>query len=129
MSSLADTQLIADVPTGLVSLNTACEQLKSFPTFDVVIEGLDQQFTESIAEKHFVTVREFLLDAIKKLGLDLGGLYSAAHLYSDDLPRRSRVRLQSAVTDTIGVYHFRIYLMHTAQSVVNLFVRCFKNRP
>ena len=92
MSSLADTQLFADVPTGLVLLDIAREQLKSFPIIDVVIEGLDQDFSESIAEKHFVTVREFLLDVIAKFGLDLGGLYSAALLYSDDQPRHSRVR-------------------------------------
>ena len=129
MSSLADTLLFADVPTGLVSLDTAREQLKTFQIIDVVIEGLDQEFSESIAEKHFVTVREFLLDAIAKFCPELGGLYSAALLYSDDKPRRFRVRLQSGVTDTIGVYHFRIYSMHAAQSVMNLFVRCFKKRP
>ena len=83
MSLLADTQLFADVPTSLGLLNTAREQLKSFPIIDVVILGLDQEFTESIVEKHFVTVREFLLDAIAKFGPDLGGLYSAALLYSD----------------------------------------------
>ena len=129
MSSLSETPLFADVPTGLVSLNTVCEQLQSFPIIDVVIEGLDQEFNESSAEKHLVTVREFLLDAIAKFGPDLGGRYWAALLYSHDQPRRSRVRLQSGVTDTIGVYHFRIYSMHAAQSVVNLFVKCFKNRP
>ena len=70
-----------------------------------------------------MTVREFLLDAIAKFGPDLGDLYSAALLNSDDQPRRIRVRLQSGVTETIGVYHFRIYSMHAAQSVVNLFVK------
>ena len=129
MSSLTYTQLFAYVPTGLVSLDTAREQLKSFPIIDVVIEVIDQEFTKSIAEKHFVTVCEFLLDAIAKFGPDLGGLYSAALLYFDEQPRRSRVRLQSGVTDTIGVYHFRIFSMHAEQSIVNLFVRCFKNLP
>ena len=76
-----------------------------------------------------MTVREFLLDAIAKFCPDIGGLYSAALLYSDDLPRRAVVRFQYGVTETIGVYHFRIYLMHAAQSGVNLFVKCFKTRP
>ena len=41
MSLLADTQLFADVPSGLVSFDTAREQLKSLSIIDVVIEKLD----------------------------------------------------------------------------------------
>ena len=129
MFSHSDTQLFADVPTGFISIDAAREQLKSFPVIHVTLEGLDQQFTESIAEERCVTAREFLLNAIQKFGPELSELYTAALLYSDEQPRCSRVRLQSGMIETAVVCHFRIHSMHAAQSLVNLYARRFRNRP
>ena len=81
---------------------------------DVVIEKLEQQFSKSIAASYFVTTCEFVRNTIDGVGRNLSGLYSAAFLYSDDQPRRSLVRLKSGVTETVHVFHFRIYIMHAA---------------
>ena len=59
MSLFAENLLFADVPTSFDLLKANCKQLKYFPIIKVVIEELDQQFAESIAEKHFVIVLEF----------------------------------------------------------------------
>ena len=71
MSSLTDTQLFADVPTGLVTLFASREQPNSFPIIDVVIKWLNQKIFELIIDKYFVTFRELPLDAIMKFGPDL----------------------------------------------------------
>lgn len=70
-------------------------------------------------------MRQFLFATIENFWLELSGYYPAALLYSEDHLRRSRFHLQSSVIETAIMYHLRIYSMHAAQSLVNLFMKRF----
>ena len=60
MDSAADALLFLNAATGVFPPDIACEQLLAFPVIDVLIEGLDLQFSVSLAESHHLTCREFI---------------------------------------------------------------------
>ena len=77
----ADIFALASVDA--ISVEDARNQLQSHSAVDVMIEGLDQRFTDSITSNSCATPRLFLERTLARLPPTLGGVYSAAMIACD----------------------------------------------
>ena len=98
MDSAEDELLFLNAATGVFPPDIACEQLLAFPVIDVLIEGLDQQFSMSMAESHHLTCREFIWSSIKGFGHALSTVFFAALLFCDE----NRASIRSKVNQASG---------------------------
>ena len=69
-----------------ICVEDARNQLLSYNAVDVMIEGLDQRFTDLIASEYCATSRLFLLRTIAKLLSTLNRVYLAAMIACDETP-------------------------------------------
>ena len=67
----------------VIFVKDARQQLQSHIAVDVMIEGLDQRFTDSIMSVGCATPRLFLECTLARLPPTLGGVYSAALIARD----------------------------------------------
>ena len=129
MHSAADALLFLNAATGVFPPDIAFDQLLAFPVIDVLIEGLDQQFSMSLAESHHLTCREFIRSSIDKFGPPLSTVFFAALLFCDENPRKHQVRSQPGIWEKTGVMHFRIRSLNAAKTLVQLIANRFRTHP
>ena len=79
-----DAAEIFAVPTvDLISMEDARLQLQNHIGVDVIIEGLDQRFTDSITSQCCATSHLFLEQTLARLPATLGDVYSPAIIVCD----------------------------------------------
>ena len=73
------------------SVEAGLQQLQSHIAFDVMIEGLDQRFTDSITSEGCATSRLFLERTLARLPQTFGGVYSATMIVCNETPVRCEI--------------------------------------
>ena len=126
INSTADALLFLNAASGVFPPDIACEQLLAFPVIDVLIEGLDQQFSMLLAENHHLTCREFIQSSIEGFGPALSTVFFAALLFCDENPREHQVRSHPGIWEKTGVLHFRVRSLHAAKTLVQLISNRFR---
>ena len=108
MDLLANALLFLNAATGVFPPDIACEQLLAFPAIDILIEGLLQQFSMSLAESHHLTCREFIRSSIEGFGPALSTVFFAALLFCDENPCVHTVLILPGIWEKTDVLHFRV---------------------
>ena len=112
-----------------ISVDDARNQLQSHIAVDVMIEGLDQRFTDSIMAEGCATPRLFLERTIARLPPTLGGVYSAAMIACDKQPVHCEKQSPKGTLSVALVFCFRDLSYNAARQVVVMFNRRFDSRP
>lgn len=92
ISSLLDridaAEIFAAVSVDAIFVEDARSQLESHIAVDVLIEGIDQRFIESIAVESCATPGQFLKRTLARLPPMLGGVYSVLLMACHHTPVR-----------------------------------------
>ena len=125
MSALLDrfnaAESFALASVDAISVEDVRHQLQSHIAVDVMIEGLDQRFTDSIIAEGCATPRLFLERTLARLPPILGGADSAAMIAFDETPDRCQKHSSKGTLSVVLVFCFRIRLYYAARQVVAMF--------
>ena len=131
MSALLDrvdaAEIFALASVDAISMEDARNQLQSHIAVDVMIEGLDQRFTDSIMAEGCPTPRLFLERTLARLPATLGGVYFAAMIACDELLIRYEKQSFEGTLSVALVFCFRFRSYYVARQVV-IFNRRFDSR-
>ena len=133
MSALLDrfdaAEIIALASVDAISVEDARNQLQSHIAVDVMIEGFDQRFTDTIIAEGCATPRLFLERTLARLPPTLAGVDSAAMIACDETPVRCEKQSSKGTLSVALVFCFRIRSYYAARQVVAMFNRRFDWRP
>ena len=122
-------EIFALASVDAISVEDARNQLQSHIAVDVMIEGLDQRFTDSIMAEGCATPRLFLERTLARLLPTLGGVYFAAMIACDELPVRCKKQSPECTLSVAFVCCFRVRSYYAARQVVVMFNQRFDSRP
>ena len=132
MSSLLDrfdaAEIFAAASVVAISVNDARNQLQSYSVVDVMIEGLDLRFIDSIAAEGCGTPRLFLKRTLARLPPTLGGVYFAAMIACDEALARCEKQSPESTLSFALVFCFRIRSYYAARQFFAMFNRRFDSR-
>ena len=133
MSSLLDRIDAAEIFTfasvDAISMEDSQHQLQSHNAVDVMIEGFDQRFTDSIMAEGCATFRLFLERTLARLPPTHSGAYSAAMIACDETPVRCEKQSPEGTLSVALVFGFHVRSYYAARQVVAMFNRRFDSRP
>ena len=133
MSVLLDrfdaAEIFALASVDAISVKDARNQLQSHNAVDVMIEGFDQRFTDSIMAEGCATPRLFLESTLARLPPTLGGVYSAAMIACDETHVRCKIQSPEGTLSLAFVFCIRVRSYYAARQVVAMFNRRFDSRP
>ena len=89
-------------------MEDAQNQLQSHIAVDVMIEGFDQRFTDSIMANGCATPRLFLERILARLPPTLGGVYSAAMIACNEKPVLCEKQSPEGTLSVAHVFCFRV---------------------
>ena len=121
-------EIFSSAVFGLPDFRAACETLRNCAEVDLVIRGLDAQFTRDIANTGANSMRDFLRSRFAKLPETLRALYEYAIVgYRDAAPALSISSSGHREEVALGCLHVRSCC--AALSIVELFRSEFAARP
>ena len=133
MSSLLDRFDAADIfaaaSIDAIFVEDTRSQMQSHIALDVMIESIDQRFTESIAGDSCATLRQFLERTLARMPPTLNGVHFTAMIACDDTPVRCEKQSIEGTLSVSPVFCFRIRSYYAARQVVAMFKRRFDTRP
>ena len=106
-------------------MDDARNQLQSHIAVEVMIEVLDQRFTDSIMAEGCATPRLFFERTFARLLPTLGDVYSAAMIACNELPVRCEKQSPECTLSVALVFCFRVCSYYAARQVVAMFNRRF----
>ena len=108
-------KIYALVSVDAIPVEDARKQLQSHSAFDVMIEGRDQRFTDSIIAKCCAPPRLFFERTLARLPPTLGGVYLGAMIACDETPVRCEKQLPEGTLSVALVFCFRIRSYYAAR--------------
>ena len=132
MSALLDrfdaTEIFDLASVNAISVDDARNQLQSHIAVDVMTEGLDQRFSDSIIAEGCATPSLFLERTLARLPPTLGNVNSAAMIACDELPVRCEKQSPEGTLFDALVLCLLVRSYYAARQVVVMFNRRFDSR-
>ena len=116
-------EIIVLASVDAISVKDARNKLQSHKAVDVMIEGFDQRFTDSIMAEGCATFGLFLERTLARLPPTIGGVYFAAKIACYKTPVRCEKQSPEGTLSVALVFCFRVRSYYAARQVVAMFNR------
>ena len=100
--------IFAAASDDVISVDDARWQLQSHIAVDVMIEGLDKQFADSITSEGCAIFHQFVERKLARLPLTLGDVYSAAMIVCDETLVRCKKQSPKGTLSVVLVFCFAV---------------------